>query len=101
MDDDRFDEIVWSPKSQQDLDNILEYYKEFDEETANLKVVNIVMKVEEMVFSKQYQIDEFDSSCRRLFVEKKFRVLYKIIDRVILITRVYHTRKNPERIRKD
>lgn len=54
MDDDRFDEIVWSPKSQQDLDDILEYYKEFNEETANLKVVNIVMKAEEMVFSKQY-----------------------------------------------
>lgn len=99
--DDRFDEVVWSPKSQQDLDNILEYYQEFNEEIANSKVVNIIMKTEEMVFSRQYQIDEFDSSCRRLFVEKKFRILYKVIDRVILITRVYPTRKNPEAISKD
>ena len=66
--DDRFDEVVWSPKSQQDLDNILEYYQEFNKDTANSKVVNIITKTEEMVFSKQYQIDEFDSTCRRLFV---------------------------------
>ena len=96
--DDRFDEVVWSPKSQQDLDNILEYYQEFNKDTANSKVVNIITKTEEMVFSKQYQIDEFDSTCRRLFVEKKFRVLYKLIDGVVLITRVYPTRKDPEGI---
>lgn len=98
---DRFDEIVWSPKSEQDLDDILKYYRELNEETANAIVVSIILKTEEMVFSKQYQVDEFDSSCRRFFVEKKFRVLYKIIDRVILVTRVYPTRKNPKGIFKE
>jgi len=90
--------IAWSLQSEKDLDNILKYYQKVSPKTASKRILEIITETHNLVFSKQYQVDEYDSSCRRLFVKKKFRVLYKEIDEVILITRVYPTQKNPEGI---
>ncbi|WP_298762665.1 type II toxin-antitoxin system RelE/ParE family toxin [uncultured Polaribacter sp.] len=93
-----FDTIIWSSDSENDLDDIEEYYTSVSPEKSTQKIIDIILKVEETIFSEQWQIDEFDSSSRRMIINKKFRVLYKIIDKNIIITRVYPTQKNPENI---
>lgn len=96
--DDTFDKIVWSINAENDLDEIEEYYLVLSPEKASEKILKIILKVEEIIFAKQWQVDEYDSSCRRIIVQKKFRVLYKIIDKTVLITGVYPTQKDPENI---
>jgi len=93
-----FDEIVWSPQSDKDLDDILEYYQKASPEKAHQHIIDILDSAEEMVFSEQWQVDEYDPSCRRAIIKRKFRVLYKIIDKTVLVTRVYPTKKDPKGI---
>jgi plasmid stabilization system protein ParE len=96
-----FKSIVWSLEAEEDLDEIEYYYLKFFPEKASENIVNIILKVEETVFAKQWQIDEYDPSCRRMIINKKFRVLYKVIDETILITRIYSTQKDPDNIFKN
>jgi addiction module RelE/StbE family toxin len=93
-----FNSIVWSIDAENDLNEIEVYYSKISPKKAIEKIINIILKVEETVFSEQWQIDEFDPSCRRMIINRKFRVLYKIIDETILITRIYPTQKDPENI---
>lgn len=95
-----FDDILWSPQSEQDLDSILEYYLKASPKKAHQHIVDILDGAEAMVFSEQWQVDEYDPSCRRAIIKRKFRVLYKVIDKTVLITRVYPTQKDPEGILK-
>jgi addiction module RelE/StbE family toxin len=93
---DNFNDIVWSKQAEYDLDDIEDYYIKFVPEKSSEKIITIILEVEKIVFAKQWQVDEYDPSCRRIIINKKFRVLYKIIDETILITRIYATQKNPE-----
>ncbi|MGB0881186.1 MAG: type II toxin-antitoxin system RelE/ParE family toxin [Polaribacter sp.] len=77
---------------------ILEYYLEFSPEKAYIHVNDIIDAVEQTVFSEQWQTDEYDPSCRRVIVKKKYRVYYKVEDKIVRVTRVYPTQKNPKEI---
>ena len=92
--------IVWSKEAQNDLNDIEDYYSKTSPDKAIKNILHIILEVEKIVFLEQWQIDEFDVSCRRMIVDRKFRVLYKIIDQIILITAVYPTQKNPKNILK-
>lgn len=96
----KFKNIIWSSEAENDLDAIEEYYAIISPEKSLEKIIKIVLEVEETVFSKQWQIDEYDPSCRRMIINRKYRVLYKNIDDIILITGVYPTKKDPENILK-
>ena len=84
-----FNSVVWSEQAEGDLDDIYNHYIEYSPETAGKRIVEILTATDELLFSNQWEVDEFDPSCRRIIVKKKFRVLYKEIDNDILITRVY------------
>lgn len=99
--DGKFSAIIWSLDAENDLDDIKDYYAIVSPEKSLEKIVEIILEVEQTVFSKQWQVDEYDSSCRRIIINKKYRVLYKNIDDIILITRVYPTKKNPENFSKN
>ncbi len=99
--DDKVKGIHWSSEAERDLDDIFEFYCENSPNTASRNIVNIISETEKMVFTKQWQVDEFDPNCRRVVVKDKFRVVYKIINDFILITAVYPTKKNPENFRKE
>ena len=96
-----FERIIWSSQSEIDLDTILKHYLEFSSEKAYDHINDIIDAVEQTVFSEQWQVDEFDPSCRRIIVNKRYRVYYKVEGEIVWVTRVYPTRKNPEGIRKD
>lgn len=70
-----YDIIVWSPQSEEDLDSILEYYLEVTPEKAHQHIINILDSIEKIIFSNQWQVDEYDSTCRRAIIARKFRVL--------------------------
>ena len=93
-----YEQIIWSTQSEIDLDNILKHYLEFSPEKAYIHINDIIDTVEQTVFTEQWQIDEYDSSCRRVIVKKKYRVYYNIEDKTVRITRVYPTQKNPKKI---
>ena len=100
MDDGKFNDIIWSLDAEKDLDDIEEYYAEVSPEKSTERIVELILNVEETIFSKQWQVDEYDPSCRRMIINRKFRVLYKNINDIILITRVYPTKKDPENFSK-
>jgi len=99
--DDKVKGVQWSSEAEKDLDEIFEFYFENSPNTASKNIVSIISETEKMIFTKQWQVDEFDPSCRRVIVKGKFRVVYKIINDVILVTAVYPTKKNPEKFRKE
>ncbi len=91
-----FDEVVWSQESDEDLDYIHKHYLNHSPETAQNRIINIILEAEKIVFLEQYQIDEYNPEFRRYFVDnKKFRLLYKVIDNKILIVRIYPNSKYP------
>ena len=93
-----YDQIIWSTQSEVDLDDILEYYLEASPEKAYIHINDIIDAVEQTVFSEQWQVDEYDPSCRRVIVKRKYRVYYQIEDKIVRVTRVYPTKKNPNDI---
>ncbi len=97
---DRVKHIFWSPEAESDLDDIYEYYAEHSKGNELKNILSIIDEAESLVFNKQWQVDECDSSCRRIIVKSKFRVVYKVIRNEIMITAVYPTKKNPENFRK-
>mgnify|MGYP000336076654 CR=1 FL=1 len=84
-----FNSIVWSEQAEGDLDDIYNHYMEYSPETAGKRILEILSVTDELQYANQWEVDEFDSSCRRIIVKKKFRVLYREINNDILITRVY------------
>ncbi|WGF93533.1 type II toxin-antitoxin system RelE/ParE family toxin [Aequorivita marisscotiae] len=99
--DDKVKGIHWSPEAERDLEEIFEFYFKNSPNSASKNIVSIITETEKMVFTKQWQVDEFDPTCRRVIVKGKFRVVYKIINEFILVTAVYPTKKNPENFRKE
>lgn len=72
-----YDQIVWSTQSEVDLDDILEYYLKASPEKAYVHINDIIDAVEQTVFSEQWQVDEYDSSCRRIIVKRKYLSITK------------------------
>ena len=97
---DRVKNIHWSEEANNDLDEIYEFYLEHTPNKASQNLIDLISEAEEIIFTKQWQVDEFDSAFRRIIVKRKFRVVYKIFSDVIFITAVYPTKKNPEDFRK-
>lgn len=91
-----YNQIIWSTQSEMDLDDLLEYYLETSPEKAYTHINDIIDAVEQIVFSKQYQIDEYDPFSRRIIVKKKFRVYYQVENKTLRVTRIYPTQKDPE-----
>ncbi|MGO3182766.1 MAG: type II toxin-antitoxin system RelE/ParE family toxin [Aequorivita sp.] len=97
---DRVKNIHWSDEARSDLDEIYNFYLEYSPHRASQNLMDLISETEEIVFTKQWQIDEFDPTVRRIIVKRKFRVVYKVIDELILIAAVYLTKMNPENFRK-
>ncbi len=98
--DDKVKSIHWSFEADADLSEIYTYYLEHAPDNASQYILDLISETEKIVFTKQWQVDEFDSTCRRIIIKRKFRVVYKVIEDVILITAVYPTKKNSKNFRK-
>jgi len=92
--------VLWSQESEIDLKEIFEHYFKYNPANVTAIVSNIIIEIEKLIFKRQYQVDEYDDSCRRLLVNGKFRIVYTLINSIALITGVYPTKANPSKIRK-
>ena len=62
-------------------------------------VESIVKTTENILFSGQYQVDEFLGEPYRRLVVKHFKVIYRIKKDSIFIFRVFDTRQNPSKLK--
>jgi plasmid stabilization system protein ParE len=69
-------QVRWSEKASDSLEDIYAFHAEKSELTAISVVEEIIEKAESINFPKQYQLDEFDSQCRRMFVGN-YKILYQ------------------------
>lgn len=88
--------IVWSEQAEEDIDEIFKYYLCTSPSTAQERIVNILQETESLIqLNVKWQLDEIDQRYHRVFVdENRFRILYKEVNEIVLITRVYPTSKN-------
>tara|TARA_R110002050_G_scaffold107485_2_gene217931 strand:+ start:4882 stop:5109 length:228 start_codon:yes stop_codon:yes gene_type:complete len=69
---------------------------EFAPKAADKRIDNILNAVDELVFTEQWQLDEYDKKSRRIIVNKRFRVLYRKIPEGILIVRIHPAKNDPK-----
>ena len=70
--DERVKSIHWSFEAGSDLDEIFDFYMEHSPENAAENILSLISETEEVIFTKQWQVDEFDPTCRRIIVKRKF-----------------------------
>lgn len=88
-------DIFWSLDAELDLDNIFEYYFEKSPLAAHRIINDIIDSAESLIFSGQFQLDEYKTGCRRIVI-RHYKVLYTVDDEVAYIVRVFDSRRNPK-----
>jgi len=76
--------IFWSLTAIDDLKTIL----------SKKTLLEITNSPKTIVFSEQFQIDEYRLDCRRIII-KNYKILYQHQDNAIYIVRVFNTFQNP------
>ncbi len=91
--------IIWSNTAKSDLKEIYTFIKMKSPQGAKNVINDITKSTEHLLFSKQYQIEEYQPKCRRIIV-RNYKILYEInkIKKEINIVRVFDTRQNPDKL---
>jgi mRNA-degrading endonuclease RelE of RelBE toxin-antitoxin system len=79
--------IIWSSIAIQDLKNI-------KNNISKNRLIEIVNSPKKIIFSEQYQIDEYREDCRRILVGN-YKILYQSKDNRIDIIRIFNSKHNP------
>ncbi len=90
--------IIWSDQARLAVKTIFEYYKSLSIQGANKVRSEIIQCPKNIVFSKQFQIDDINLEYRRIIV-RDFKVLYKEVDKAIQIFDVVSTKESPEKLK--
>ena len=88
--------IIWSPRSKANIKEIHEYISEYSQKKADSFLNDVIHSVEDlMAFPKMYrQAEEYnDPNIREFFFKKKYRLIYRIIERNIEIITVRDARR--------
>ncbi len=93
-------ELIILPKAQEDLDNIISYFKEeYNDSILCLRLIEEFENAFERLcyFPMSYPLinNDFvkDKTIRKLIV-KRYLVFYKIVDNIVIIVRVLHMMRN-------
>jgi len=89
-------EISWKPSAVKDLKFIHQFYSEKSKSAADKVVHTIVSSVEEIIFSRQYQVDDILGEPYRRIIVGHYKVVYELTNKGIVILRIFDTRKNPK-----
>lgn len=96
--------IIWSDFASDELKNIYKYYKE----VASVKTAK---KIKSTIFEATKQLVKFSKSGNkehnlrelkeehRYLVAGKYKMIYKIEDKIIYITDVFNCEQNPRKMR--
>tara|TARA_R110000868_G_scaffold374865_1_gene639329 strand:- start:1340 stop:1621 length:282 start_codon:yes stop_codon:yes gene_type:complete len=85
-------QVRWSEKASDALEGVYAFHAERSELTAITVVEAIIEKAESINFPKQYQVDEFDPQCRRMFVGD-YRILYQNEGLIVHIVNILCSKK--------
>ena len=81
--------VFWTASAKGDLRKIIDV-------VSNDKFTEIVEAPLCIVFSEQFQFDEYRIDCRRMIIGN-YKLLYQFKDNVITIVRVFNTRQDPSK----
>ncbi|CAN1574385.1 Toxin-antitoxin system, RelE/ParE toxin family [Flavobacteriaceae bacterium] len=79
--------VTWTTSAKSDLRKILGV-------VSNDTFAEIVNAPLDIVFSEQFQFDEYRIDCRRMIVGN-YKLLYQFNDNVITVVRVFNTLQDP------
>ncbi|WP_281238282.1 type II toxin-antitoxin system RelE/ParE family toxin [Flavobacterium praedii] len=79
--------ITWTASAKRDLRTIFGI-------VSYVKFTEIVKAPLDIVFSEQFQFDEYRIDCRRIIVGN-YKLLYQLNDNVITVVRVFNTLQDP------
>ncbi|WP_269224488.1 type II toxin-antitoxin system RelE/ParE family toxin [Flavobacterium sp. IMCC34518] len=79
--------ITWTASAKRDLRTIFGT-------VSYVKFTEIVKAPLDIVFSEQFQFDEYRIDCRRIIVGN-YKLLYQLNDNVITVVRVFNTLQDP------
>jgi len=85
-------QVRWTEKASQTLEGVYAFYIEKSETAAVTVVGEIIEKAESITFHEQYQSDEIDPHCRRMFV-RDYKILYQAEGLTVHIINILCTKK--------
>jgi plasmid stabilization system protein ParE len=86
--------IVWTLTAKNQLKAIFDFYSIKSLVGAKNIKNDILNTTKNIVFSKQYQLDEIEPNFRRIIV-RHYKVIYIVCENEIQILRIFDTRRNP------
>ena len=93
--------IIWSPKSEEDFENILEYLsKEWDAEIT-LKFVDLIdiLLIQISINPRQFPLIHKSLNIRKCVISKHNTLYYRNRRNHIELLRIYDNRQDPESLR--
>lgn len=94
-------QVIWSPQSENDFSDILEYLAEnWDKEVA-LKFIDIVDKLINQILlnPKQFPIIQKQKKIRKCVITKHNSLYYRERKEFIDILRIYDNRQDPRKLK--
>ena len=85
-------QVGWTEKASEALEDVYAFHAERSELAAVTVVSDIIEKAGSIAFPEQYQLDEVDPLCRRMFV-RDYKILYQAEGRTVHIMNVLCTKK--------
>ena len=93
--------IIWSPKSEEDFENILDYLsKEWDAEVT-LKFIDLIdiLLIQISINPRQFPLIHKSLNIRKCVISKHNTLYYRNRRSHIELLRIYDNRQNPENLR--
>lgn len=91
---DKVIRVEWTEQAESHLLAVYKYHAQFSEDKALILVERIKVKAESIVFSKQYQVDEYNKKCRRM-IFKNYKILFTEDNNIVYIIAVLPTKNDP------
>lgn len=93
------EEIIWTDRARLSLNYIWNFYAEIDPAIANRICGEILKAVEGIIFTEQYQLEETLQGNYRRIIVRHFKIIYRPIEKGILILQIFDTRQNPKKLK--
>lgn len=79
--------IIWSLESKTDL-------KKIKNNISKPKLKNILIAPKQIIFSEQFQIDDYRTDCRRILIGN-YKILYQFKNNEIRIVKIFNSLHDP------
>ncbi len=93
--ENKIKEIRWTERAVDSLSALYYFYAEKSEQAAYTIVNGIIEMAESIVFRDQYQMDDINTSYRRMIV-RHYKILYRTENLVVFIMDIIDVRQSPE-----